>query len=78
MWVVNLAKTSHSNSFRHYERCTKGAIRAAKRQHQPKPCPCNFLKQGLFVKAVDIADLGNDTSGVDLADTGDGGKRVWG
>ena len=32
----------------------------------------------LRVKAVDIADLGNDTGGVDLADTGDGGKRVWG
>ena len=39
-------------------------------------------KAGIFgngrlrVKAVDIADLGIDTSGVDLADTGDGGKRV--
>ena len=31
---------------------------------------------GLGIKTMDIADLSEDTSGVDLADTGDGGQRT--
>ena len=43
----------------------KGAIGAAKRQHQPKPCPCKFLKQGLFVRAVSdlLSSLAGYTGG---------------
>lgn len=32
---------------------------------------------GLGLKTVDVADLGDDTGGVDLADAGYGSKRVW-
>ena len=42
-------------------------------------CPDKTGKLGngrLGAEAVDIANLGDDTGGVDLADTGDGGQRV--
>jgi hypothetical protein len=32
--------------------------------------------RGLGVKTVDVANLGDDTGGVHLADTGDRGKRI--
>lgn len=32
--------------------------------------------RSLGLKAVDIANLGDDTGGIDLADAGDGGQRV--
>ena len=32
--------------------------------------------RSLGIEAADIADLGNDTGGVDFADAGDGGERV--
>ena len=33
--------------------------------------------RSLGLKTVDVADFGDDTSGVNLADTGDGSQRVW-
>ena len=32
---------------------------------------------GLRVEAANVADLGDDTGGVDLADTGNGGQGIW-
>lgn len=36
-----------------------------------------FGDGGLRVKATDVADFGDDTGGVDLADTGNGSQGVW-
>ena len=35
-----------------------------------------FGNRGLGIKTVDITNLSNDTGGVDLANTGDGGQSV--
>lgn len=35
----------------------KHTMLAAKRQHQPKPCPLRFLNQGLWVRAPSLTDI---------------------
>lgn len=45
------------NARKNKRKSNKHTMLAAKRQHQPKPCPLWFLNQGLWVRAPSLTDI---------------------